>query len=60
MRIGFVSHHIEGQKTLQFLIDNDIRITACFSLKSDILITKSGYYDYEDICKLNSIPFEGI
>jgi len=56
IRIGWMSHHIEGVEPLEAVLEAGFPIHAIITLEQDLLAKKSGAFDFEDIARRHDIP----
>lgn len=56
IRIGWMSHHIEGVEPLKAVLEAGFPIHAIITLEQDLLAKKSGAFDFEDIARRHDIP----
>lgn len=60
VRIGWMSHHVEGLAPLEALIAAKCPIACILTLERDLLAKKSGAADYEDLARSNGIAIHRI
>lgn len=60
LRIGWMSHHVEGLAPLAALLDAGYPIACIITLEQDLLARKSGAADYQELARQASIPLRRI
>ena len=60
LRIGWMSHHVEGLQPLEAVLEAGFKIQAIITLQDDLIATKSGAADYRFIAAEHSIPLRHV
>lgn len=60
LRIGWMSHHVEGIQPLKAVLEAGFKVHAIITLQDDLMATKSGAADYRVIAAEHNIPLRHV
>lgn len=57
LRVGWMSHHVEGLKPLTAILESGFELAAIITLRDDLLQKRSGSVRYSELARTHGIPF---